>query len=125
MDKEKAEILKNFSKAFNSNNIAGAEACTTEDFCWIFYEGTEAPFGKIHKGAAEACAAVVARGENLSQQIEFSEVEEYQAGDKVFALYRAKGAFHDTGPFDVRAIDVYSFRNDLLACKDTYWKIIH
>jgi ketosteroid isomerase-like protein len=124
IDPAKAVLLKKFSKAFNSNDIAGTKACVTDDFKWIFYEGSNAPHGEIFHGAETACAAVVARSKKSQKQIEFSEAEEYQAGDKVFTLYRAKGSFVDSGPFDVRAIDVYSFKNDLLTSKDTYWKII-
>jgi len=124
IDPAKAALLKTFSKAFNGNDIAGTEACTTKDFKWVFYEGSSPPDGEIFHGAAAACAAIVARNGKSEKQIEFSEAEEYQAGDKVFTLYRAKGSFHDSGPFDVRAIDVYSFENDLLCSKDTYWKII-
>ena len=124
IDPAKSALLKKFSKAFNGNDIAGTEACITADFKWIFYEGSNAPDGEIFHGAKAACAAVQARSARADKEIEFSEAEEYQAGDKIFTLYRAKGSFCDSGPFDVRAIDVYSFENGLLVSKDTYWKII-
>ena len=124
IDNAKAETLKTFSKAFNTNDISGTKACTTEDFQWIFYEGADAPYGHIYSGAEDACAAVVTREKRSLRKIEFSEVEEFQSGDKVFTLYRATGEFRDTGPFDVRAIDVYSFTQNRISCKDTYWKIV-
>ncbi len=124
IDSGKAELLARFSKAFNSNDIENAKACVTENFKWIYYEGTEAPYGQIFEGVEAACAAVVARSNRLKSDIEFNEAEEYQAGEKVFTLYRASGEFVDTGFFDVRAIDVYSFNGGHLDCKDTYWKII-
>ncbi|GIS87382.1 MAG: hypothetical protein CM1200mP18_00920 [Gammaproteobacteria bacterium] len=54
----------------------------------------------------------------------FNESNEFPSGDKIFTTYRVSGEFFDTGPFDVRAIDIYSFRGDKICSKDTYWKII-
>ena len=60
----------------------------------------------------------------MSEPIKFSESEEFQSGEKVIVTYRASGVFKERGPFDVRAVDIYTFRDGLLAEKDTYWKII-
>jgi len=124
MDADKAALLARFSAAFNGNDVTGTEACVTDDFVWVFYEGPDAPDGCILRGAAAGCRAVVERAEQLSEPIEFSESVHYQCGDTVFVTYRARGAFHATGPFDVRAIDIYRFRDGRLASKDTYWKKI-
>lgn len=124
IDQSKADLLKTFSKAFNSNDIAGTKACVTDQFRWVYYEGSESPYGRIFKGVEAACGAVVDRAERLSGAISFDDAEEFQAGDKVIVTYRASGTFHDTGPFNVRAVDIYTFEADRLAEKDTYWKII-
>jgi len=124
IDANKATLLDRFSQAFNTNDVAGTAACVTEDFVWIFYEGPDAPDGRILHGAAAGCRAVVERAEQLREPIAFSEAERFQSGDRIFVTYRARGAFHDRGPFDVRAVDIYTFRDDKLASKDTYWKNI-
>ena len=67
---------------------------------------------------------MVERASHLKTPIVFSESNEYSSSDKIFATYRVSGEFIDTGPFDVRAIDIYSFRGDKVCSKDTYWKII-
>ena len=67
---------------------------------------------------------MVERANRLKTPIVFSESTEYASDDKIFTTYRARGEFIDTGPFDVRAIDIYSFRSDKVCSKDTYWKII-
>ena len=108
----------------NGNDVAGTEACVTGDFAWIFYEGPDSPDGKIIEGVAAARAAVVARGRSLKNGIRFTESERFPSGDKIFSTYRAQGEFIDAGPFDVRAVDIYSFRDGKLARKDTYWKKI-
>lgn len=119
-----AELLERFSKAFNSNDVAATADLVTEDFVWVFYEGPDSPDARVLKGPAAACAAVVERSNQLKEPIRFVETEQYQCGDKIFTTYRAQGAFHATGPFDVRAVDIYTFRGDKLASKDTYWKKI-
>jgi ketosteroid isomerase-like protein len=124
LDRDKADHLDAFSKAFNSNDVATTAELVTEDFVWVFYEGPDSPDARILRGPAEACAAVVERSNQLEVPIRFTESERYQCGDKIFITYRAQGAFHSTGPFDVRAVDVCTFRGDRLASKDTYWKKI-
>ncbi len=124
MDHDKSAHLAAFSKAFNGNDVAATSELVTPDFVWIFYEGPNSPDGRILHGPAEACAAVVERAERLKVPITFTESEQYQCGDRVFTTYRAQGEFSDSGPFDVRAVDIYTFRGDKLASKDTYWKKI-
>ncbi len=124
LDQDKADHLESFSKAFNSNDIAATAELVTEDFVWVFYEGPDSPDARTLRGPAEACAAVVERSNQLKVPIRFIESEQYHCGDKVFTTYRALGEFYSTGPFDVRAVDIYTFRGDRLASKDTYWKKI-
>ena len=124
IDADKAGLLDRFSETFNHNDIEGPRTCVTDDFRWIFYAGPNRPDGLIFNGIAEACQAVADRAQWQSSPIEFSDAERYQCGDKVFITYRARGVFKDTGAFDVRAVDIYSFRQGLLETKDTYWKII-
>jgi ketosteroid isomerase-like protein len=124
LDRDKADHLEAFSKAFNGNDVAATSALVTDDFVWVFYEGPSSPDARILRGPAEACAAVVERSNQLKTPIRFTESKMYQCGDKIFTTYRAQGEFHSSGPFDVRAVDIYTFRGDKLASKDTYWKKI-
>ena len=116
--------LTDFSRAFNSNDVAEAAKYVIDDFVWIYYEGSDGPEGRVIHGIEAACAAVAERASRLSRAIAFTESREYQCDQRVFVTYRASGAFRDSGAFDVRAIDIYTFRNDRLASKDTYWKNI-
>ncbi len=121
---DKAAHLAAFSKAFNGNDVAATADLVTEDFVWIFYEGPDSPDGRVLHGPAAACAAVVERAGQLKSPIRFTESEQFPCGERIFTTYRAMGEFHATGPFDVRAVDIYTFRGDKLASKDTYWKKI-
>ena len=53
--------LARFSRAFNSNDVAEAARCVTDDFVWIYYEGPDRPEGRVIRGVEAACAAVVER----------------------------------------------------------------
>ena len=124
MNNDRSALLTRFSQAFNSKDREGTRACVTEDFEWGYYEGPHAPHGRILRGVDEACQAVLDRAARLSVPIQFTDSEEHWAGDKLFVTYRANGVFRDTGRFDVLAIDIYTFKGQRLARKDTYWKII-
>jgi ketosteroid isomerase-like protein len=124
IDADKVSLLDAFSVAFNSNDQTTTQELVTDDFSWMFYEGPEAPNGRILHGVAAACAAVVERAAQLAEPIRFSESERFQSGERVVITYRAQGTFRASGPFDVRAVDIMTFSNGKLATKDTYWKMI-
>ena len=124
VDSAKQALLHQFGKALNSNDVTTGSAFVTDDFVWIYYEGPDHPEGRIIRGFKAACEAVVERANRLKTPIVFSESNEYSSSDKIFSTYRVSGEFSDTGPFDVRAIDIYSIHSDKVSSKDTYWKII-
>ena len=124
MNHDKTPHLAAFSKAFNSNDVASTETLMTAEFVRIFYEGPDSLDDCILRGATAACAAVVDRSEQLKVLIHFTESQQYRYGKRTFTTYLAQGEFHTTGPFDVRAVDIYTFQGSKLASKDTYWKNI-
>ena len=120
----KQVTLQKFGQALNSYDLAAGSEVVTEDFVWSYYEGPDPPDGRLLHGFEAACLAVAERTGRLEAPIEWKESEEHFCGDKVLCTSRATGCFRDTGPFDVRLIDVFSFRGDRICSKDTYWKII-
>ena len=124
IDSAKKIVLGQFGKALNTDDVALGSTFVTSNFVWIYYEGPNHPEGRIIRGFKAACEAVVERANRLKSPIVFNESNEFPSGDKIFTTYRVSGEFFDTGAFDVRAIDIYSFRGDKICSKDTYWKII-
>ena len=124
MNHDKTAHLAAFSKAFNINDVASTETLMTAELVQIFYEGPDSLDDRILRGATAACAAVVDRSEQLKVLTHFTESQQYQCGNRTFTTYRAQGEFHTTGPFDVRAVDIYTFQGGKLASKDTYRKKI-
>ena len=124
IDSAKKIVLGQFGKALNTDDVALGSTFVTDDFVWIYYEGPNHPEGRIIRGFKAACEAVIERANRLKSPIVFSEPNEFPSGKNIFTTYRVSGEFFDTGPFDVRAIDIYSFRGDRIYSKDTYWKII-
>ena len=64
------------------------------------------------------------KSEQLKVLIHFIESQQYQCGNRTFTTYQAQGEFCTTGPFDLRAVDFYTFQDGKLASKDTHWKKI-
>ena len=124
LNSSKQATLQIFGRALNSNDVDTGRTIVTDDFFWSYYEGPDKPDGRIIRGFEAACQVVIERNERLKESIVWSESNEYFCTDKVFSTSRAVGEFIDTGPFDVRGIDIFSFRSNQLCSKDTYWKII-
>jgi len=117
------ELLKRFGKAFNAGDAAGVLACVTEDFEWRLHEGPETPQGRVVRGTAEVAAELAARKARY-RELRFSETEVIESGERIVGLFRARGAYADGSPIDVRGCDVYTLRQGRIAVKDSYWKII-
>ena len=96
----------------------------TAEFVQIFYEAPDSLDDCILRGATAACAAVVDRSEKLKVLNHFTASQQYRCGNRTFTAYLAQGEFLTTGPFDVRAVDIYTFQGSKLASKDAYWKNI-
>jgi|TARA_B100000959_G_C14788041_1_gene544343 hypothetical protein len=124
LNSSRKALLQQFGRALNSNDIVAGRTVVTDDFFWAYYEGPDRPDGRIIRGFEAACQVVAERNVRLNKSIVWSESNEYFCVDKVFATSRAVGEFIDTGPFDVRVVDIFSFRSNQLCSKDTYWKII-
>tara|TARA_Y100001934_G_scaffold264571_1_gene341709 strand:- start:785 stop:1174 length:390 start_codon:yes stop_codon:yes gene_type:complete len=124
VDDSNQATLHQFGLALNSYDVAAGKKVVTEDFVWRYYEGPDAPDGRVLRGFEAACQIVAERAKRLEEPIEWKESDEYFCGDKVLCTSRATGCFRDTGAFDVRVVDIFSFRNNRICSKDTYWKII-
>ena len=124
VDDSNQATLHQFGLALNSYDVAAGKEVVTDDFVWSYYEGPDAPDGRVLRGFEAACQIVAERAKRLEEPIEWKESDEYFCGDKVLCTSRATGCFRDTGAFDVRVVDIFSFRNNRICSKDTYWKII-
>ena len=124
MNHDKTAHLEAFSQAFNSNDVASTETLMTAEFVRIFYEGSDSLDSRIQRGTTAACAAVVEPSEQLKVLIHFTESQQYRCGNRTFTAYLAQGEFRTVGPFDMRAVNIYTFQDSKLASKDTYWKKI-
>ena len=120
MDHDKTAHLAAFSKAFNSDNLTSTEALMTANFLRIFYEGPDSLYGRILGGTTTACAVELERFGHLKVLIHFTESQQDECGDRTFTTYQAQGAFCTTGPFDVRAFDIYTFNDGNLASKNIH-----
>ncbi|MDP6565023.1 MAG: nuclear transport factor 2 family protein [Alphaproteobacteria bacterium] len=118
------DLLRRFGKAFNRADVDGILACVTDDFVWVQAEGPDAPDGRVRRGRDEVRDALAERDATY-RDVRFSETAVHFAGDRVIGTFRATGSHAaDGAPYDVRGVDIYSFRDGRIASKDSYWKRI-
>jgi ketosteroid isomerase-like protein len=117
------DLMKRFGKGFMRADADLLAQSTTDDFEWHFAAGPDSPDGKVFRGVAGVMQGIAenrARYENLR----FNDVEYYPAGDDKFVMTaRVTGTTAENGKsFDLRAIELYTVRDDLIAKKDVFWK---
>jgi ketosteroid isomerase-like protein len=107
--------------AFFKRELGALRDCITEDFEWHFALGPDAPHGRLYKGIAGIEQGFAER-DRLMRDVRYNDVETELAGDRALMEYRVTGTFLDGGPFNLRGVEVLSFRDGRLAKKDVYWK---
>ncbi|MDA1098543.1 MAG: nuclear transport factor 2 family protein [Proteobacteria bacterium] len=121
---EAMALLGRFGKAFNRSDVDEILACVTDDFVWVLAAGSEAPDGRICRGADQVRQALAGRAA-LVRDVRFSETAVHFADDCIVGTFRATGTYVANGsPYDVRGVDIYTLRDGLIASKDSYSKQI-
>lgn len=115
--------MKRFGKGFMRADADLLAQSTTDDFEWHFADGPDHPDGKVFRGVAGLIQGIAENRTNY-ENLRFNDIEYYPAGDDKFVMTaRVTGTNVATGKdIDLRAIELYTVRDDLIAKKDVFWK---
>ena len=124
LQNEGLALFRRFGKAFNRAAVEEILTCVTDDFVWIQGAGSEAPHGRIRRGAEELRQAMAER-DGVYRDVRFSQTNLHFADNRIIGTFRATGSYVADGrALDVKGVDIYVLRDALIASKDSYWKQI-
>lgn len=117
------DLLRAIAAAFNSRDVERIVAFFAEDAVFFMASGPE-PVGRTVAGKA-AIRQVLATRFQAMPDMHWAIDHEYVCGDRAVSVWRVTGRSLDGATvLDCQGVDLYQFRGDKIARKDTYWKMV-
>jgi ketosteroid isomerase-like protein len=117
---ERDALFKGFARALFKGDIDALYRIVAPDFVWSFHDGLATT--KKLAGPAAIREHLAAQKEKFSAQ-RFHAVSYHHAADATFMTFRVSETVRADGEQrEQRGVEVYTFRDGLLATKDVYRK---
>jgi ketosteroid isomerase-like protein len=117
-----AKLMKEISAAFNSRDVERIVSHFTDDATFWLARGPE-PVGRTLAGKA-AIAKALADRFKVIPDMRWDHKEYIFAGDRAISVWTVRGKGADGENLDYEGCDIYTFRGDKIAAKNTFWKIV-
>lgn len=119
---EKRRLLERFAAAWNAHDADEVLACMVPD-CLFYAAAGEDSKGTLaagHAGVRVACESLWRDVPDATWHI----VEHIVAGDRGFSTWLFTGTTVAGERIETHGVDIFAFRGDLIAVKDTYRKAV-
>ena len=114
--------LKQFLDAFNRHDLDAIMSFFTDDCVFQMPRGP-APSGRGAVGKDAVRALLATRFEGLPD-VHYSDDRHFIAGDRGVSEWLLTGTTRSGEHIEVRGCDLFEFRGDKIARKDSFWKIV-
>jgi ketosteroid isomerase-like protein len=120
-DAVKLEVLREIAAGFDTHDLDRIMAHFTDDCVFEAPRGPEA-FGRRVEGLAAVRAAFADRFAGIPD-VRYKDDSHFVAGDRGVSEWLLSGTTVDGTRVEVRGCDIWTFRGDKVALKNSYWKI--
>lgn len=121
---DREALLADFLKAFARRDLDAMYRTVTPDFVWSLPVGPDAPEGRVLK-SRESIAAYFEERSRIYASVKFHQLAWQHAPDASFMTFLLTAEYKDgRPPLDALGLERYTFRDNLIAMKDAYWKRI-
>jgi ketosteroid isomerase-like protein len=114
--------LKALVKAFNDHDLDRIMSFFADDAVLEMPRGPD-PWGRRHVGSAAVRQGLRARFEGLPD-VHYGNDSHYVDGDMGISQWTVTGTTQSGERIEARGCDFYTFRNDKVVKKDSFWKIV-
>ncbi len=121
-DEAKVEALRRLVDAFNRQDVDAALALFTDDAVFESSRGPD-PWGRRFAGKDELREGIAGRFEAIPVG-EYGDDTHVVFGDRGFSEWTLRGRTAAGEPIHVRGCDIWTFRGDKIARKNSFWKIV-
>ena len=117
-----AKLLNEISAAFNSRDVDRIVSHFTDDATFWLARGPE-PGGRTLSGKAAIRKALADRFKVIPD-MRWDHKEHILAGDRAISVWTVRGTGADGEKLDYQGCDIYTFKDDKIVHKNTFWKIV-
>ena len=117
-------LLDEIQDGFNAHDVEAILSHFAEDCVWLMARGPRAPEGRRCRGRYEIGEVLRARYHEIPD-MRWEEMRHWIVDDtKALSEWVVRGTPRDGPAFEFLGCDLWEFRDELVAKKDTYWKFI-
>jgi ketosteroid isomerase-like protein len=120
-DAARIEVLRDVAAGFDTHDLDRIMAHFTDDCVFEAPRGSEA-FGRRVEGLAAVRAAFADRFAGIPD-VRYTDDSHFVAGDRGVSEWLLSGTTMDGQRIEVRGCDIWTFRGDRIALKNSFWKI--
>jgi ketosteroid isomerase-like protein len=114
-------VLREVTAAFDRHDLDGIMAHFTDDCVFESPRGSE-PFGRRVEGREAVRAAFADRFAGIPD-VRYTDDSHFVAGDRGLSEWLLSGTTTEGQRIEVRGCDIWTFRGDKIAVKNSFWKI--
>jgi len=122
MSEANVTVLRQITDAFNRHDLDAIMAFFTDDAVFLSPRGPE-PFGRRFEGKDAVREGLAARFSGIPD-VHYGDDDHFVAGDRGASEWTLTGTTTDGVRLEVRGCDLWTFRDGLIARKDSFWKIV-
>ena len=115
------ELLRDLLAAFNAHDLDRIMTFFAEDRSFDMPRGPQ-PFGTRSVGKAQVREGLASRFSGVN--VRYGDDEHWVCGDQAVSRWVLTGTTRDGRSLNVRACDLWEFRDGACVRKDSYWKIV-
>jgi ketosteroid isomerase-like protein len=116
------DTLRAITDAFNRHDLDTIMSFFTDDAVFDSPRGPD-PFGHRFEGKAAVREGLAARFSGIPD-VHYGDDDHFVAGDRGASEWTLTGTASDGVHLEVRGCDLWTFRDGLVARKDSFWKIV-
>jgi ketosteroid isomerase-like protein len=120
-DDAKLEMLREVAAGFDAHDLDAIMRHFTDDCVFEAPRGTES-FGRRVEGTDAVRAAFADRFAGIPD-VRYTDDSHFVAGDRGVSEWLLTGTTTDGESIEVRGCDIWTFRGDKIALKNSFWKI--
>jgi len=120
-DTPSADLLREFTATFNTRDLDAVMAYFTDDAVFESPRGPDA-WGTRFEGKERVREGLAARFAGLPE-LHYGSDDHFAVGNRGASEWTLTGTTPDGERIEVRGCDLWTFRDGLIARKDSFWKI--